>query len=79
MSKILSAKCAIPDKNGDFKMGKCEIEILFNVFLDVKLYNFIDVILRKYFMGILEEELRKKSKSRSQGSHEDLVDVEVVN
>ena len=31
MSKILSSKCAIPDKNGDFKMGKCEMDIISNV------------------------------------------------
>ena len=72
MSKILSAKCAIPDRNGDFKQGKCEMDIIFNVQQDVQLYNYVDVVLRKWRMGILKDELQKRSKARSQGSHEDL-------
>jgi len=31
MSKILSTKCSIPDKNGDFKSALCEMDIIYNV------------------------------------------------
>jgi len=61
MSKILSTKCSIPDKNGDFKAARCEMDIIFNVQLDVELYNYVDIILRKYWMGTLREEFRKLS------------------
>mmetsp|Transcript_22568 Transcript_22568/g.34871 ORF Transcript_22568/g.34871 Transcript_22568/m.34871 type:complete len:210 (+) Transcript_22568:1077-1706(+) len=64
MSKILSAKCAIPDKNGDFKQGKCEMDIIRSVMMDVVLFNYVDVALRKYWMGTLAEELRKKAKKK---------------
>jgi len=31
MSKILSTKCSIPDKNGDFKAAVCEMDIIYNI------------------------------------------------
>jgi len=76
MSKILSSKCAIPDKNGDFKMGKCEMDIISNVQQDVELYNYVDIILRKHWMGTLEEEMRLKSfmKKGQEGQEEEEVD-----
>jgi len=57
MSKILSAKCSIPDKNGDFKSALCEMNIIFNVQQDVEVYNYVDIILRKYWMGTLRTEM----------------------
>jgi len=68
MSKILSTKCSIPDKNGDFKSATCEMDIIYNVQLDVELYNYVDVILRKYWMGILELEFRKLSFMKQGGT-----------
>lgn len=65
MSKILTSKCAIPDKNGDFKAGKVEIDIIHNVHTDVSLYNFVDIVLRKFWMGTLHDEIQRRSKSRS--------------
>jgi len=57
MSKILSKKFSIPDKGGEFRKARCEMELLFNVQTDVLLYNYIDVLLRKKNMGILESEM----------------------
>ena len=34
---------------------------IYNVQQDVELYNYVDIILRKYWMGTLQEEMRKKS------------------
>jgi len=60
MSKILSAKCSIPDKNGDFKSARCEMDILENAQRDIELYNYIDIVLRLYWMGTLRDEVQKK-------------------
>jgi hypothetical protein len=78
MSKILSSKCSIPDKNGDFKAARCEMDIIYNVQQDVELYNYVDIVFRKYWMGILFDEIKRKSKTRSHGSQEDLIDIEVA-
>lgn len=31
MTKILTRKCAIPDKNGDYKEGKCDLDVIYAV------------------------------------------------
>ena len=31
MTKILTRKCAIPDKGGDYKEGRCELDVLYAV------------------------------------------------
>mmetsp|Transcript_11811 Transcript_11811/g.18167 ORF Transcript_11811/g.18167 Transcript_11811/m.18167 type:complete len:101 (+) Transcript_11811:1730-2032(+) len=62
MTKILTKKCSIPDRQGQFKLGQCVIDIILNVTNDVALYNYIDTLLRKNRMGILEAEVRSKVK-----------------
>jgi len=71
MSKILSAKFSIPDKGGEFRKGRCEMELLFNVQTDIILYNYIDVLLRKKNMGILEQDMLKRQKERMSISEDD--------
>lgn len=65
MTKILASKTAIPSKNGEFKEGIVELNIMYNVAMDVEVYNFIDIVLRKYRMGKLWDEILEKEKSKS--------------
>ena len=58
MTKILTRKCCIPDKNGDYKEGKCELDVIYAVQMDIEIYNYVDVLLRKSRMGILVDEMR---------------------
>jgi len=63
MTKILTRMCSIPDVNGDYKEGKCELNVIYAVQFDIDLYNYIDVVLRKLNMGILMTEQKSKVKS----------------
>jgi hypothetical protein len=60
MTKILTSKCAIPSKSGNYKEGLVEFDVIYAVAMDVELYNFIDIILRKYRMGKLWDEMQSK-------------------
>ena len=58
MTKILTRQCSIPDINGDYKEGKCYLNVIYAVQMDIDLYNYVDVVLRKLRMGILMDEQR---------------------
>jgi hypothetical protein len=62
MTKILTRKCSIPDRNGEYKEGKCELDVIYAVQMDIELYNYIDTVLRKLRMGILVSEMRSSVK-----------------
>lgn len=62
MTKILTRKCSLPDKGGDYKQGKCELDIIYAVQMDIELYNYVDCVLRKLRLGKLEQEMIDKSK-----------------
>lgn len=62
MTKILTRKCSIPDKGGDYKQGRCELDIIYAVQMDIELYNYVDGVLRKLRMGKLEQEMIDKAK-----------------
>ena len=47
MTKILTRKASIPDKTGDYKEGRCELDIIYNVQMDIELYNYVDNVIRK--------------------------------
>jgi len=64
----MSSKCAIPAKNGEFKEGKVEFNIIQAVAMDVEVYNFIDIVLRKLRMGKLWDEMASKEKDKSDRS-----------
>lgn len=70
MTKILTSKCAIPSKCGEFKEGQVDFDIIRSVAMDVDVYNFIDVALRKYKMGRLWDEMINKEKSKSDRTDE---------
>jgi hypothetical protein len=61
MTKILTRKCSIPDKSGDFKQAKCEMDVIQAVQMDIEMYNYVDVILRKLFMGRLASDVKAMS------------------
>jgi len=66
MTKILTKKASIPDRGGDYKEGKVELDIIYAVQMDIELYNYTDIVLRKLRMGILKDELRKKASGKKE-------------
>ena len=62
MTKLVAAKCAIPDKSGEFKKARCDIDTIKNVFMDIGLFNFVDMILAKYKQGSLSTFVQEKEK-----------------
>ena len=62
MTKILTRKCSIPDRNGEYKEGRCELDVIYAVQMDIELYNYVDVVLRKLRMGILVQEVKAGAK-----------------
>lgn len=58
MTKILTRKASIPDKSGDYKEGRVELNVIFAVQMDIELYNYVDVVLRKLKLGKLLDELK---------------------
>jgi len=71
MTKILTRKASIPDNGGDYKEGKVELDIIYAVQMDIELYNYTDIILRKVKMGILKDELRKKATGKKASEEEE--------
>ena len=70
MTKILTRKCSIPDKNGDYKEGKCDLDVIYAVQMDIELYNYVDRVLRKLRMGKLLDELKQKAAGTGQNENE---------
>ena len=50
--------CSIPDPNGDYKESIVEMNVVHAVLQDIDLYNYIDIILRKFRMGTLATEVK---------------------
>ena len=53
MTKVLSRKCSIPDHTGDIKLARCDFNVLYNIQMDLELYNYIDVLMNDYKTGKL--------------------------
>ena len=60
MTKILTRKCSIPDRNGVYKEGKCDLDVIYAVQMDIELYNYVDIVLRKIRLGKLWDEMKTK-------------------
>ena len=75
MTKILTRKCSIPDKSGDYKEGRCELNVIHAVQMDIEMYNYWDVVMRKVRMGILRQDIIKKEATSKKGG--DKVEEEV--
>ena len=67
MTKILTRKCSIPDRSGDIKQARCDFDVLFNVQMDIEMYNYIDLLLYEYRSGKLKDD----SKTVKQAGDED--------
>jgi hypothetical protein len=48
LAKILSRKCAFPDKSGDIKEARLIFNILYAIQMDVEMYNYIDVLFHDH-------------------------------
>lgn len=60
MTKILAKQSSFPDLNGDSKNSIVEINVLRAVQLDLEMYNYFDVVLKKLKMDLLREEIKMK-------------------
>lgn len=79
MTKILTRKCSIPDKGGDYKEGRCELDVIHAVQMDIEMYNYVDVILRKLRMGKLADEVKAKASNKGSGEGEEVKDAAADN
>uniref|UniRef100_A0A7S3IDV9 Uncharacterized protein n=1 Tax=Strombidium inclinatum TaxID=197538 RepID=A0A7S3IDV9_9SPIT len=66
-TKLISEKCSIPARSGVYSDSKCEIDQIHFVSADIRLYNYIDIILRKLRLGTLHQEIRDKMVSQDIG------------
>jgi len=71
MTKILTRMCSIPDLGGDYKEGRCDLNVIYAVQFDIDLYNTFDIILRKVRMGILEQEQKEMVIQASKGNSDE--------
>mmetsp|Transcript_12404 Transcript_12404/g.19388 ORF Transcript_12404/g.19388 Transcript_12404/m.19388 type:complete len:95 (-) Transcript_12404:452-736(-) len=46
LSKTVTSKCAIPDKNGDFIRAECVMDLIRNVQEDLEIFNFVEITIR---------------------------------
>lgn len=79
MTKILSRKCSVPDKGGDIKQSSCDFNVLFNVQMDVELYNYVDILLKDYKQGILTNSNEKKIQAKKSSLEEENKDEVKLN
>jgi len=54
MTKILTRKCSIPDETGDIKLAKCDFNTLFNIQMDIELYNYCTILFHHFRNNQLE-------------------------
>jgi len=71
MTKILTRKCSIPDKSGDYKEGRCELNVIHAVQMDIEMYNYWDIIMRKLRLGILRQDIKDKENKNKVGVKEE--------
>lgn len=64
LTKILTRKCSVPDKSGDIKLNRCDFNILFNVQMDIELYNYFEILMRDYNQGLLTQENLDKDRKK---------------
>ena len=49
MAKILYGKCTVSNYSGDIKQGELSFDLLFNLQMDIELYNYIHILFHDYF------------------------------
>ena len=58
MTKLLAHKCSIPSTCGQYKEAKCDFNAINAVIKDVEVYNYVDIVLRKFDLKTLRFELK---------------------
>merc|ERR1711907_297072 len=59
-TKILSRKCAVPDKNGDIRKGRVYCDIMHATQMDIEMFNYVDITMRLYHAGQLSRDSLKE-------------------
>ena len=73
MTKILTRKCSVPDKNGDVKESSCDFDVLFAVQMDIELYSYLEVLFKDYRSGKVAVEIAAaKIKKKNAGKTDEL-------
>lgn len=64
MTKILTRKCSVPDRSGDIKLARCDFNILYNIQMDIELFNYFEILMKEYYTGQLTPENLEKDKKK---------------
>ena len=55
LTKTLTSRCCIPDLDGDKKLSRVEMNVLYSISNDIELYNYIDLVLRRHRVQNLQQ------------------------
>ena len=64
MTKILTRKCSVPDRSGDIKLARCDFNILYNIQMDIELFNYFEILMKEYQTGQLTPENLERDKKK---------------
>ena len=56
----MSNKCSIPSSDGQFRNNELHLNVFWGVQMDIERFNYVDIVFRKYHMGILRPEIKAK-------------------
>ena len=71
MTKILTRKCSVPDRSGDIKLARCDFNILYNIQMDIELFNYFEILMKDYQTGQLTPENLEKDKKKFRKQEEE--------
>jgi len=55
MTKILTRKCSVPHFSGDIKLARCDFNTIYNVQMDIEMYNYCDLLFFEFRRGRINE------------------------
>ena len=64
-AKILTHKISIPSPDGQYKYSELNLGVFWGVQMDIERFNYVDIVLRKYKMGILQQEIQKAEATKT--------------
>jgi hypothetical protein len=68
MTKILTRKCSIPDKNGDIKESVCDFNILMSIQMDIETYSYFEVVFKDFKSGKILQEIEQSRNKKKIGN-----------
>jgi len=68
MTKILTRKCSVPDKNGDIKDSSCDFSVLYSIQMDIELYTYLEILFRDFRSGKISADMVSAKEKRKNNS-----------